>query len=321
MNPKLAKRIARGLRRRALRLVPSRLFVPWQYALQNGRAPDLRAPKDLSEKLCWMKLHVRSELQARCSDKIAVRDYVTATIGADALVPLILTTKDADDVNPSTITAPRFVVKLNHDSGGVFVCDRRETFDWEGVRRRLRQRIRQNYFYEAREPGYRAIEPRIVVEEHLAGGSDVPILDYKFWTFHGRVELIQISRIVLGDQGIVESFHLFLDRAWKKLAIRKHKPLLDEVPPRPEALEALIEAAERLARPFPFCRVDLYRVEGRLRFGELTFFPSGGFVRFVPDEAERRLGDLLHLPDPVARPGRRGIVPAARHQSIGFRAN
>lgn len=304
MNPKLTW-IARGLRRRALRLVPSRLFVPWQYSVQNGRWPDLRTPRDLSEKLCWMKLNVSSELQVRCADKLAVRDYVAATIGGDALVPIILSTGDPADVNPSTITAERFAVKLTHDSGGVFVCDRREAFDWEGVRRRLRQKLRQNYFYEAREPAYRTIEPRIVVEQHLAGESDAPILDYKFWTFHGKVEFVQLSQIVLGDKGVVGSFHLFLDRNWERLAIRKHKPLLDTVPPRPEGLEALIAAAERLATPFPFCRVDLYRVEGRLRFGELTFFPSGGFVRFLPDAAERRFGDLLHLPG-RHDPGRRG---------------
>jgi hypothetical protein len=291
------ERVTKGLRRRFLRAVPDGVFVPWQYRVHNGRPADLRAPRDLSEKLCWMKLHYMTPLQVQCSDKLRARDYVAATVGADKLVPLIMTTQRVEDVNPSRITQDKFVVKANHDSGGVFLCNGRESFDWEQVRRLLCQRLRQNFYYETRERVYRDIVPSILVEEHLGTFSDEPVVDYKLWTFGGRAEFFQISKFVKENNRTVGNFHLFLDRDWQKLPIKKHMPLLEVAPPRPGGLDALIETAEALAAPFPFCRVDLYHVAGQVWFGELTFYPSGGFTRFSPDDWERRLGDLVPLPE------------------------
>ena len=37
---------------------------------------------------------------------------------------------------------------------------------------------------------------------------------------------------------------------------------------------------------FPYVRVDLYSVDGKVYFGELTFYPWSGYVQYTPDEAD-----------------------------------
>ena len=55
----------------------------------------------------------------------------------------------------------------------------------------------------------------------------------------------------------------------------------------------MLEIARRLSEDFPFVRVDLYNVDGKLYFGELTFYPWTGYVQFTPDEFDFELGDYF----------------------------
>ncbi len=54
----------------------------------------------------------------------------------------------------------------------------------------------------------------------------------------------------------------------------------------------MIALAERLGRDFEFVRVDLYDIGGRILFGEMTFFPGGGTVRWDPHEGDFVLGSF-----------------------------
>lgn len=88
-----------------------------------------------------------------------------------------------------------------------------------------------------------------------------------------------------------------LDTSWRRLPVRRrNRPTSSEPPPRPETLPEMLRAAAALAAPFRFCRVDLYEHRGRVRFGEITFYPEAGCGVFEPPEWERRFGDLLRLP-------------------------
>jgi hypothetical protein len=53
----------------------------------------------------------------------------------------------------------------------------------------------------------------------------------------------------------------------------------------------MIDLAERIAQGFDFLRVDLYQVEERIYFGEITVYPNAGLAPFQPAEWDRKLGD------------------------------
>ena len=62
---------------------------------------------------------------------------------------------------------------------------------------------------------------------------------------------------------------------------------------KPKNLQTMVNLAERLSKNFPFVRVDFYNINGVIYFGELTFYPSSGYTRFIPDDADFELGKLF----------------------------
>lgn len=281
------------------RVLPPSWFLKRIYLRKTGAPLDLRNPRDFSAKLQWLKLYGHTPLHTVCADKIAVRAHVAAQGLGHLLVPALLETHDPGDLRPERVRANRFVAKTNHDSGGVIVCRDAAAFDWEAARRSLAARMRRNFYYVNFEPQYRDIRPGVLVERLLGDGrGDLP--DYKLFCFNGRVGLIQID----ADRS-VRHRQAFFDRDWRRMPVRRFHPQIEGDPPAPAGLATMIDAAETLAAPFRFCRVDFYDVEGRVWFGEITFHPSSGYFRFQPPEWERRIGDMLDLtaPPSQAEPG------------------
>jgi hypothetical protein len=280
-----------GWRPLVWRFLPDRWVTAHQYRIRNGVWPDLDHPKDLCEKLLWLKLHDHSPLHTLCADKLRVRDYVAERWGAEILVPLLATTRDPEDIRPERIAPERFVAKTNHDQGGVYICRDRATFDWAHARRMLALRLRRNHYRVMREPQYRDIEPAILVEALIETDAPEGLSDYKFYCFGGRPAFVQVN---IGRQA--RHIQLFYDLDWIKLPCWRTYPDIAPDAARPRALARMAECAAALSAPFAFCRVDLYDTPEGIRFGEITFHPGAGLKRFHPPEFERRFGDMLVLP-------------------------
>lgn len=289
---KQSENLARLLKERLKRYVfPDYILARRQYYHRNGFYPDLRKPKDLSEKVLWLKLYDHSPLHTRCADKILVRNYVASRIDASFLVPKILATYDLDDVGPETIREDRFVIKTNHDQGGVFICCDRDRFDWIRTQDQIRARRRINKYYEFRERQYRDIRPGILVESLIEGEGGHSAAELKINCFEGKPHFVQV---------IVDRFekrrHAHYDLDWRRMELHGRSLGLEYDLPRPAQLDRILEAAKALAAPFLFCRVDFLVGAGeRPWFGEITFHPAAGLVRYSPPEMERALGDLIDL--------------------------
>lgn len=115
------------------------------------------------------------------------------------------------------------------------------------------------------------------------------LIDYKFFCFSGRVEYVY----AVSDRKLGQGAQLGIySRDFLKLPAQR----LDERPqtetlPRPPRYEEMVEIAERLARPFPHARIDLYNVNGGvIYFGEITFYDGSGYMAFQPDGFDFELG-------------------------------
>lgn len=262
--------------------------------------PDLEHPRDLTEKIAWLKLNYLDPLMVDCSDKIRVQDYAHAVTGQDLGARILHRGLKADDIRPEVIREDCFALKVNHDSGGVLVCRDRASFNWDGARAFMAARVRRNFYWEHRETAYWPLKPEIFVEECLPETETEPLLDHKFFCFNGVPRVIQMLRLEYGDRpGELRKRHLFFDPDWTRLPIRRNYPAYDGDMPRPDLSEAMVALARKLAAPFPLVRVDLYAPPGtgRLYLGEMTFYPSAGVVRFEPPDFEREAGDWLTLPE------------------------
>lgn len=288
----LLRNATRNLRRAIDRYVlPDAMLMRKQYVYRHGFRPDLVAPKDLSEKILWLKLHDRSTLHTQCADKIRARDYVAAKLGPELIIPAIHVTYDPADIDPAKITADRFVMKTNHDQGGVFLCRNRADFDWKDVRDKVTKRLGINKYYEFREHQYKDIRPGILVEDLIESDNSGSVREIKFYCFHGVSKFVQV---------VFDRFEnrreIFYDMDWKRMPFRGPAPQLEHEIDPPRNLAQLVEWAEILSEPFLFCRIDFLLGAGDTPwFGEITFHHGAGLIRFEPKEFERAFGDMIDI--------------------------
>lgn len=252
---------------------------------------DLDNPRTFNEKLQWLKLHDRNPLYTTLVDKCAVKQWVADRIGPEYVTPTYARWDRAEDVDVSGLPE-RFVLKTNHDSGGVAICRDRATFDLEAAKRKLARHLRRNYYWGCREWPYRDVRPCVFAEEYLDPGEGGDLADYKLFRFSsGRMVTLVCEDRLLGA-GMKETF---FDEEWCPLDLTEggHPSNPGHLaPPHFEQMRAL---CDELAEGLPFCRVDFYESGGGLLFGEMTLYPCGGFERFDPPEWDERLGSWVDL--------------------------
>lgn len=251
---------------------------------------DLENPRLFTEKIQWLKLNDRNDLYTQCADKYLVRNYVEEKVGSKYLIPLVFMTENYKDINPDKLPEYPVIVKTTHDSGGTFIIQDKKTFDFKRLQRELAQRLKNNFYYLNREWEYKNIKPRIIVEKLLKDDSgNKQLNDYKIHCFHGKPMFIQ----TIFDRG-VETKEDWYDTDWNLLDVYYFSPLKKHVE-KPQVLEELLSVAKKLSQDFPYVRVDLYVANNHIYFGELTFRPYGGFMKFVPESFDMDLGNYLIL--------------------------
>jgi len=251
---------------------------------------NLENPKLFTEKIQWLKLNDRRDTYTLCADKYLVRNYVEEKIGSKYLIPLVSITENYNDINENNLPDYPVIVKTTHDSGGTFIIKDKKTYDFKRLQKKLAQRLKNNFYYLNREWEYKNIKPRIIVEKLLKDGSgNKQLNDYKIYCFHRNPMFIQ----TIFDRG-VETKEDWYDTDWNLLDVYYFSPIKKNVE-KPKVLEELLSVAEKLSQDFPYVRVDLYVANNQIYFGELTFRPYGGFMKFLPESFDLELGNYLNL--------------------------
>jgi hypothetical protein len=260
------------------------------YRASTGRGINLSGPKTFSEKLQWLKLNHRNPYLTTLVDKYAARDHVRGRTGEEFLVPLLAVWDDPSDIVPEALPG-QFVLKATHGSGWNVFCHDARQFDWDETRKQLASWLKLNFYYVGFEWPYRHVRPRVMAEIMLHDPNRTSLLDYKFFCFDGIPRIVQVD---------VDRFSChrrsMLDTAWRELPFQLAYPRPIRSPDRPTNLDEMLAVAGALSEGLPFVRVDLYCVQRRTFFGEMTFFPGAGIEPFEPYEWDRRLGDMLRLP-------------------------
>lgn len=118
--------------------------------------------------------------------------------------------------------------------------------------------------------------------------------DYKFYCFNGKPQFLYISE---GLENHDTAKLGFVSMDWEKAPFRRNDYKdFDVLPNKPKKFDDMKMLAAKLSSNVSFLRVDFYEINGKIYFGELTFYPSSGFVNFYPEEYDERLGELLELP-------------------------
>ena len=260
------------------------------YLIKNRKPLDLKDPKSFSEKLIFLKLYCynKDPLVRICADKYAVREYLTKIGYKKYLNDLLYVYDDADSIDFSVLPE-RFVLKWNFGASYNIICSNIKKLDIEKTRKQLKQWGKEKYHLYNGEMQYKGIKKRIVCERFLGDNSGKIPDDYKLFCFNGKVRAI----FVMSGRG--EDMHtMFMSPDWKVIGNTKKYKKLDDLR-RPECLSEMIEFAENISKKFPFVRVDLFVVDDKMYFGELTFTPAGGIYTSEQDIGGKSMGEILDI--------------------------
>lgn len=260
-----------------------------------GANPDLANPVGFNEKILWLKLHNRHPLMTVCTDKVLVRDYVRGQ-GLEGILNRVYGVYDsADDIDFSSLPSKAFI-KTNHGSGTNIKWDATRPFDQAAFRNQFNLALKSNYYHQSREWSYKYIEPKIIVEEVLEHHD--PLVDYRFLCFDGEVKALFVDIETAAADGSHNpgARRNVYDPDFNLLSVKVGR---DNFPPsqvsRPPNFCQMRAVAETLSAPFAFCRVDLYNLDGRIVFGEITFYPGSGGQKVTPESADKKFGSWIDL--------------------------
>lgn len=241
-----------------------------------------------ADKLAYLKVHKKDPRLVKLVDKYEVREYVAKTIGEEYLIPLIGVYNSTAEI-PWESLPEKYVLKCTHDSASVILHTSDSGFDKEAAIQSLNKHLGRNMFYYAREYAYKDVPPRIVCESFLDDNGKAPS-DYKILCFGGKPHYIILDMDRFGDH-----HRDCYDTNWVKQDLTTDHEQGADVAPKPQGLDKMLELAGKLSKGFRHVRVDFYNVNGKIYFGEMTFFPWGGPIWFKPDEWNYKLGKLIDI--------------------------
>lgn len=275
-----------------LSILPDGLYLKLLFRKKMNKKLDLNNPKTFNEKLQWIKLNDRKAIYPIMVDKAKVKDYVASIIGDEYIIKTIGVYDNFDDIDFSKLPN-QFVIKCTHDSGGLVICKDKSKFDIETARKKILECQKRNYYYHGREWPYKSVPHKIIIEEYMEDQKTGELRDYKFFTFNGKVKALFIATDRQAEDK--PTCFDFFDDNYEHLPITNGHPNAKVIPEKPINFELMKELAEKLAINTYHLRVDFYEINGKVYFGEMTFFHYSGLVPFEPSEWDNIFGDWIKL--------------------------
>lgn len=262
------------------------------YRVVTGDRLHLDSPTLFTEKMQWLKLYDRKPYYTQMVDKIAAKTYVGNIIGYNHIIPTIKIWDSVNDINFQGLPE-KFVLKCNHDSGGLVICNNKKELDIVSAKKKLNQSLKRNFYWVGREWPYKDVPPKVFAETFIENSNGNKLQDYKFFCFNGEPEFLYISSN-LTDHSKARLSYITME--WEQAPFyRIDYKQYDKLPPKPKNFELMKEYARKLSKGTPFLRVDFYEIDGELYFGELTFTPGSGLTKFYPSYWESYWGEKIIL--------------------------
>lgn len=276
--------------------IDPRGLISEQFHKKMDYEMDWKHPKDINEKINWMKVNYDTSVWTRLADKYLVREYVKERVGEDILPKLYGVWKKAEDIDFDKLPS-KFVLKTNHAWGTVLPVLDKSKINVGETRKTLNKWLTIRFGYETMEPHYLKIRPLIIAEEYLENDAEFSssLVDYKVFCFSGTPFCIVVFIDRTKGNQVNCSYY---DTEWNPLpdAMPKEKRQEQRTIPYPKELPVLLSCAQKLAKGHPQVRVDLYIVKGKVYFGEMTFTSRAGYMDNLSRDFCLKMGQLVKLP-------------------------
>lgn len=269
--------------------LPDKIYLKIKFRLKMGKKLDLNNPQTFNEKIQWLKLYDRKDNYTMMADKYKVREYIKEKIGEEYLIPLLGVYDKFEDIDFSALPN-KFVIKPNHTSGDIYIYTDTKKLDKIKLKKMINKWLKRDYYKIHREWPYKNIERKIVIEQFMEDNKEKDLKDYKFYCFNGVPKYI----VVISDR--FTDFHeTYFDDKWNLLDLTEGGKPIDKKQKKPKNYDKMIEFSKILSKDIPCLRVDWYEVNGKLYFGELTFYSNSGYEKFDPESYNLKMGKLIDL--------------------------
>ena len=234
---------------------------------------NLENPQNLIDRINWCKIYDKDERKPIWADKISAHLELSLSSLKDIVISpaYIFRTNKFTKESFDTIPDGKWFFRCNHGSGWNMRFEKKKGNDPTYLISKLNEWLSLNYAYiGGYEWQYENINRGIIVQPDLG-----QLLDWQFWCENGEIKYIQLSR-KLGKN--LEEFICFTDSSCENtdmyLGIKpmRFKLLSKEK----ETYKKMKPIVEQLASDYKFVRVDLYSINDKVKFSELTFSPCSG---------------------------------------------
>lgn len=285
--------ILRTIWKKYSKILPDQLYIKLEYKKHLGYFPNLKNPKTFNEKLQWIKLHDRNPLYTKMVDKFESKKYVANIIGDEYIIPTLGVWESFDEIDFDKLP-DKFVLKCTHDSAGILIVTDKEKLDKKKAKKKFDNCLKRNFYYSGREWPYKNVKPRIIAEQYMEDTQTKELRDYKFFCFGGVVKCFKVDfdRFVQHRANYYDENGQLID--YGEVVCPPNFKKRIHLPSNIMDMKSL---AEKLSKETSFLRVDFYCVNGKIYFGELTFFPDSGFGKFINLNQDVEMGRWFHLPE------------------------
>lgn len=279
-----------------LPLIGEKLYLRLFFKMKTGYSLNLKNPKTYNEKLNWLKLYYRKPELSDLVDKFEVKKIIANQIGEEYIIPTYGVWSSFEEID-FDVLPNQFVLKTTHDSGGIVICKDKDHFNYAAAKNKIESHQKMNGAYLIyREWIYKNLKPRIIAEKYMVDSEVGELRDYKVFCFNGEAKVMAIYTNRYSDSEKTQ--RSYFDKEFNLLPIssKKYTQTKSKIS-KPKNFTKMFILAEALAGNFPHVRVDFYEVNGKVYFGELTFFHGGGVIPFYPEEWDYTFGSWLTLPE------------------------
>ena len=268
------------------------LYVKHQYKYITHHKLNLKNPVRYTEKLQYLRLYVypKDKLVIKAASRDGARDYLKDKGYEDILIPIYGIYDKFDDIDFDKLP-DQFVLKCTHACAFNEIVRDKSKFNKKESRKKFNKWLKTNYGNKTVEKHYSPIKPRIIIEKYLGELDSLPT-EYKIHVFNG----VARSMYIVTGRGVdIRYNNYYIDwkefdgsqfNGWKKR---------EEKLPVPSNWDEMVKIAEALGKDFPFVRVDLYNINGKIYFSELTFTPAKGTLILDDDKCDFEMGEWLDI--------------------------
>ena len=275
-----------------IKLFSPTLYVKCQYRYITHHKLNLKNPIRYTEKLQYLRLKVypKNDLVSKCASRDGVRDYLKEINEEDKLIPIYGIFDRFDDIDFSKLPN-QFVMKCTHASGFNYLVKNKDELDIKKLRKMFNKFLKTDYGKKTVEPHYSKIKPRIIIEQAITDLSSLPD-EYKIHVFNGKAKYLYL---VTGRGKDIKYNNYYIDWTPFNEAQFNGWDTSEEQLKKPDKFDEMVKFAEKIASPFPFVRVDLYLINNKIYFSEMTFTPAKGTLIFDDDKADFEIGNWLSI--------------------------